>query len=163
MDINIKDQKIVTEDEIKKQNGIVYDFGDEEKLTAEGLPNAEDILDQVIKILEIMDTPEMKTLRETNQDTFENIMEERFENFAFQYYSVFKMIISGEDITPLFAMLKVISQVNYGEKSFEDGEKDVGQYLNKFLPDGLLEKLEQEELEKSSQSKKIKRKKIKRR
>ena len=117
MDINIKEQKIVTEDEIKKQNGIVYDFGDEDKLTAEGLPNAEDILDQVIKILEVMDTAEMKALRETNQDTFENIMEERFENFAFQYYTVFKMILSGEDITPLFAMLKIISQVNHGQKS----------------------------------------------
>lgn len=161
MDINIKNQSIVTEDDIKKQQGMVYDFGDEEKLTAEGLPNAENLLDQVIKILEAMDTPEMKVLRDTNQDSFEQVMESRFENFAFQYYSVFKMILSGEDITPLFEMLKVISQVNHGEKSFEDGERDVGLYLNKFLPDGLLEKLEQDEIEKAGMNKRKKPKKKK--
>ena len=159
MDIKIKDQKIVSEDEMKKENAFVYDFGDDDKLTAEGLPNADDVLDQVIKILEAMDTPEMKLLRDTNQDTFEQIMEERFENFAFQYYSVFKMILSGEDISPLFQMLKVISKINKGEKSFEDGERDVGLYLNRFLPDGLLEKLEQEELDKANTNKKRKKQK----
>ena len=39
-------------------------------------------------------------------------------------------------------MLEIIGQVNNGEKNIEDCERDVGSYLSKFLPDGLLEKLE---------------------
>lgn len=141
MDINIKEHTVVTEDELNKTQGFTYDFGENDKMSAETLPNANDVLDQVIQILECMDTPEMKELRKTNQALFEQTMEEKFEQFSFQYYSIFKMILSGEDITPLFKMLEIINKVNVGRCTFEDGEKEVGGFLNQFLPPELLAKL----------------------
>jgi len=141
MDINIKEQKIITEDEVDKSKGFTYDFGENDKMSAETLPNADDVLDQVIQILECMDTAEMRELRKTKQALFEQIMEEKFEKFSFQYYSIFKMILSGDDITPLFKMLEIIGKINKGRCSFEDGEREVGCYLNQFLPPELLDKL----------------------
>ena len=59
----------------------------------------------------------------------------------------FKMLISGNDISPLFMMLEAISKVNHKVKSLDEVEQDIGKELNKFLPDGLLEKLARDEEE----------------
>ncbi|QKF93758.1 hypothetical protein QKU48_gp0300 [Fadolivirus algeromassiliense] len=143
MNLNIKDKQIVSDKEVNTSNGIVYDFGEEN--TSGNVP-IEKILDQVISILEYMNTPELKTLKETNYPLYEQTIEDKYPDFSYNYYSVFKMVISGEDITPLFKMLEVLGDVRAGKTSFEDGEKNVGQYLTKFLPDGLLDKLENGEL-----------------
>ena len=139
-DIDIQEKKVITEDEMKNTHGIMYDVGHDEELTS--LPNAVTILDDIIGLLECMNTEEMKILKETNQGMFEQVLEEKFPDFSYNYYSVFRMVLSGDDITPLFKMLEIISKVNTGESNIEDCEKDVGTYLSKFLPDGLLEKLE---------------------
>lgn len=143
--LNIKDKKIISGNQIDTSNGIVYDFDDENPSGNVG--NVDQILDQVINILENMNTSEMKTLRETNYPLFEQTMEDKYKDFSYNYYSVFKMVISGEDITPLFKMLEVLSSVKSGKRSFEDGEKDVGKYLTKFLPEGLIDKLENGEFD----------------
>jgi len=146
-DINIKEQKIVTEDEIKNMQGITYDVcGDDDDDVITSLPNANDILDDVIKLLECMNTEEMKTLKGINQGAYEQALEDKFPEFSYNYYSVFKMILSGDDITPLFKMLEMISDVNTGKSNIEECEQGVGKYLSKFLPDGLLEKLENEQI-----------------
>lgn len=145
MDLNIKDKKIISGPEIDTSNGIVYDFGENDESPGNA-ENVDLILDQVISILEHMNTPEMKELKESNYPLFEQTLEDKYQNFAYNYYSVFKMVISGEDITPLFKMLEILSNVKAGKTSFEDGEKDVGKYLTKFLPDGLVDKLETGEL-----------------
>jgi len=153
--MNIKGQKLVTEDEIKKSGGTIYDVESEPL----NLPNAKSLSDELIQILEFMDTNEMALLKKTDNTAFNQAIEDKFPTFALKYYSILQKIINGEDITPLFEMIKVIDTVNYGNKSAEDGEKDVGKYLTKFLPEGLLEKLESGELgEKDIKTKKSKKK-----
>ena len=147
--INIKEKKFVTKKDLKKdKNKIVLDFGgdDGKEVDPADLPNATSILDEVIKILECMNTEEMKTLKKTNVNVFEQVMEGKFPEFSFKYYSVFKIVLSGEDITPLFLMLDAINDVNSGKKSFEDAERRVGLHLNKFIPPELMAKLESGEL-----------------
>lgn len=156
--MNIKNQQIVTEEEIKRNGGTIYDV-DSEPLN---LPNANLLSDDIIALLEFMNTDEMVLLKQTDKQAFEQTIEDKFPTFALKYYSILQKIINGEDITPLFQMIKVIDTVNIGNKSAEDGEKDVGKYLTKFLPDGLLEKLESGELtEKDIKTKKQKKKKSK--
>ena len=150
-DIDIKEQKVVTDKDLKKdtkENKIVLNFGGDELKDGETpvLPDATNILDEVIKILECMNTNEMKELKKTNVNVFEQVMEEKFPDFSFKYYSVFKIVLSGEDITPLFMMLNSINEVNTGKKSFEDAQKGVGHFLNKFIPPELLAKLADGEL-----------------
>jgi hypothetical protein len=140
MNPNIKSQKIVGENEMDTTGGIVYDMDLIDMPMS--LPNPDEIIDQIIIILECMSTPEMCVLRETNVALFEELMEEKFIDFSSKYFGLFSMIIKGEDITPLFTMLEAIGQVNSGNKSLDDAEKNVGQYLNKFLPEDLITKME---------------------
>ncbi len=141
--VTIKEQQVVTHEQMKMMNdpcSLVYDM-DDGPITKEGLPDASKILDDVIRILQCMATEEMILLKKNDVALYENLLEEKFSDFALRYYSVFKMVISGEDITPLFKMLEIIGNVKQGNISIEDGEKNVGSYLTKFLPDGLMEKL----------------------
>lgn len=145
IDFNIKEQKFVTEQDIMKQqkpgtNSIVYDFGGDEN-KSKTLPNANNILDKVIEVLECMNTTEMKELRSKNKVAFETAMEEKFSDFAYQYYSVFRIILSGQDISPLFMMLGEINKHNTGKQSYDDTERTVGTFLNKFIPPELMAKL----------------------
>ena len=159
MDINIKEQKIVSNIGTKKGD-IVYDFGDDDG-SAENLPDASVMLDHIIVVLEYMNTDDMKSLRGKDKTAFEEMMEQKFPLFAEEYYSVFKMVISGQDLTPLFKMLEIIGEINKGDKSFEEGEKNIGGYLNKFLPSDLLEKIEKGELDVPNDKSKSKKKKNK--
>lgn len=139
MSFNIKDQKVVSGGIPNDPHTLVYDPSSGG--IPDVLPNTDIILDNVIKILECMNTDEMKLLKKTNVQLFEQTMEEKFQEFADRYYSIFRMVLSGEDITPLFKMLNVINNINSGKKSFEDGEREVGMYLTKFLPPELLDKI----------------------
>ena len=140
--LNIKTQ-FVSGNQLDK-NSLIYDP------TSGGipdtLPNIELILDEIIKILECMNTEEMQILKSSNKTLFDQVMEEKFPQFSERYYGMFQMVLSGEDISPLFKMLDVIGSINSGHTSFEDGEKNVGTYLTKFLPEGLLQKLESGEI-----------------
>lgn len=144
-DVNIKEQKVVSGEEVNKdKNKIVLNFGGDEgeaPPNPEDLPKASNILDEVIQILECMNTEEMQNLKKTNVNVYEKVMEDQFPDFSFKYYSIFRMILSGEDITPLFMMLDAINDVNTGKKNFEDAERRVGLHLNKFIPKELLDKL----------------------
>ncbi|ARF09635.1 hypothetical protein Indivirus_2_14 [Indivirus ILV1] len=159
MDLNIKEQKLVSGQDISKQPGsIVYDFGGDEN-KSKTLPNATLILDKVIEILECMNTDEMKELRSQNQNLFESKMEEKFEDFAYQYYGIFRILLSGQDISPLFMMLGEINKCNTGNQSYDDTEKSVGNFLNKFIPQELMDKLKSGEINLDKPNKPNKKKK----
>lgn len=136
---DVQDQKIVSDKIKNDSHTIVYDPSSGE--IPDVLPNTDEILDNVIKILECMNTDEMQLLKTANAPLFEQTMEEKFQAFADRYYSIFRMVLSGDDITPLFKMLSVINGISSGNKSFEDGEREVGSYLTKFLPSDLIDKI----------------------
>jgi len=136
---DVKEQKIVSDKITNDPYTLVYDPSS--GAIPDVLPNADEILDNVIKILECMNTDEMQLIKKANAPLFEQTMEEKFQAFADRYYSIFRMVLSGDDITPLFKMLNVINKINTGTKSFEDGEREVGSYLTKFLPPELIEKI----------------------
>lgn len=130
-------QKIVTEDEMKKLGGQVYDKDEQPFLMPHQLPDPEYIIDSIIAMLEVMVTPAMKNLKKTDDNAYENIMEEKFPEFSMKYYSLFKMVLSGSDIQPLFIMLTGITKAKNGTKTLEHVEKDVGKELSKFIPDNI--------------------------
>lgn len=110
------------------------------------LPNTNDVLNNIIKLLECMNTTEMKRLRIKDSAEYIERLESEFSEFSDQYYTIFRMVIDGEDITPLFKMIEVINNINSGKTDLETGEKNVGQYLTKFLPSEILHKMENGEL-----------------
>lgn len=69
-----------------------------------------------------MNTEEILNLRRDNNEVFISTMETKFEPFAERYYSVFRMVISCNDLSPLFEMLIVIEQMKTGSMTVEKGE-----------------------------------------
>lgn len=120
--------KVVDEKTMQEFSGqkIMYNYGDENQVN---LPNVEEILDTIIKIYEVMDTDEIKTVRKENKAQYEIKMEELFPAFSFRYYAVFRKVISGEDITPLMRMFDEINNVKSGKKTIEQAEQQLGQNL----------------------------------
>ena len=136
--------QIINGKEINEKDGMVLDFGQDDEIIPEHLPDADEILDNVLLILEFMGTDEMKNLKKENDEVFLSTMEMKFEEFALRYYSVFRMVISGEDLSPLVEMLDVIKKMKLGCISVERGEQQIGARLKKFLPEGIEEKLQKE-------------------
>ncbi len=147
----MSEQKFVNEHEIDRENGIVMDYGQDEEIKVENLPDSNVILDNIILILEYMNTPEMTELRKNNNDVFVSTMETKFEDFAEHYYSVFRMVISGKDLSMLFEMLSTIDKMKNNKTSVEMGEQHIGNKLKQFLPEGFEEKLQRETVQKMNQ------------
>ncbi len=157
----MSEQKFVNESEIDRENGIVMDYGQDEEIKVENLPDSNIIMDNIILILEHMNTPEMVELRKNNNDVFISTMETKFEDFAERYYSVFRMVISGKDISMLFEMLSTIDKMKKNKTSVEKGEQHIGNKLKQFLPDGFEEKLQKETVQKMNSKSKNKKNKNK--
>lgn len=110
----------------------VYDMEGDYNQSA--LPNTEKLMDEVIKILEVMNESYYKELRIKNNKQYVVEMEKLFPDFSFRYFALFMQVISGEDITPLIGMLLQIDRLKRGEVSIEDAEKCVGESLaNRYI------------------------------
>lgn len=122
--------KFVNAEDIDPSKGMVYNPADGEP----NLCNVDEMLNHVALALEAMLEDEMVLLKESNPPAYEEKMEQRFPEFALHYYAVFKKVISGEDITPLFQMLAEIDKIHKGQKSLEQVEKELGEeYANKYI------------------------------
>lgn len=123
--------QVIDESSIPNQGpGFMYDptgnFENEDK------PNLADtgrVLNGVQAILEYMCTDEVIELRNKDEVEYEKHMEEKFEDFCDRFYSIFKKVLSGEDITPLMGMLAEIEKVKRGDKTLEEAEQFVGEQL----------------------------------
>lgn len=98
---------------------LVYDYSDGE-INPDNLPDPNQILDQVLNILEYIATPDLKLIRESDPKFFESLVEEKFPEFTDRYYGIFKMLLSGSDLSPLFAMLSGINHIKTGQKKYRD-------------------------------------------
>lgn len=110
----------------------VYDM--EGEYNQASLPNTEELMDEVIKILTVITQPKYKELRVLDNKRFVSELEQLFPDFSFRYFALFMQVISGEDITPLIEMLLQIDRLKRGEVSIEDAEKCVGEALaNRYI------------------------------
>lgn len=122
-------KKSFTEEDIKKdKNAIIYDptGGDD----TPNLPDTKTIADNVERILEYMvSKPDVMELKNKNYNEYEKHMENMFPVFSSRYMGIFSKIINGEDITPLFEMLKKIDEIKKGNTTLEKVEKKLGENL----------------------------------
>lgn len=125
-----KASKIVTEAEIRKSGGIIYDpeaFAGESGPAS--LPDVDEMLSAIESVLEYMCTDEMIQLKSDNMVDFSLHMEEKFPVLAEKHFSMFQLILGGEDLTYLFNMLEKIDRVNKGQSTMDDIEKELGSQL----------------------------------
>lgn len=131
MNLNIDSKDVVQVDENnipQDKPGFVYDASSED-VSVENFPDSKDIFDDIIKIYEVMNKPELKAMKDENESLYKAELEKSFPVFSERYYSLFQLIITGQDISPLYGMLEQMDKIKAGKISVEDGEKKVGQML----------------------------------
>ena len=96
-------------------------------LNPANLPNPSEIL---CKIVDIKKELQIKTVDEVS---------EKFSDFKDKYPHIFKKIITTDDNSELFNMLKLISQVKNGDVSLDFATTKVGHKMaNKYIPEEIL-------------------------
>ncbi len=94
------------------------------------LPNVQDLQDQIIELLEFLNTMEMKLMKkEKSRAEYEAYIEDKFTHFTVRYYGVYQMLISGGDLSMLWKMLESIEAVQQGKTTIEKVEKSLGNDL----------------------------------
>lgn len=83
------------------------------------------IVDNVLQILKYMQEPKIVKLKNNNYAQYERRMQDKFPTFSDDFFFIFKKVISGEDITPLYGMLCQIKLIKEGKKEFENAENSV--------------------------------------
>lgn len=134
-------------------NAFVYDRYD----GPVNVPNADELLDKIILILEKKTEPEMMKLKKEEYAVYQQKMEEYFPEFADRYYGLFSTLLGDDNIDPLWDMLEEIKNVNTGKSKFEESEQRVGQMLTKFLPPKLLKDIQSGKLKEKDLKPKIRK------
>jgi hypothetical protein len=81
-----------------------------------------------------MSTDDMAFLKKFHPDEYEKKLGEFVPAFKDEYPFLFKMIISGADLSILDMFLDNISDIDAGKKSLNDARNDLGHILhNKFV------------------------------
>ena len=126
----------VTNEFMKDKPGFAYN-------PDENPPNMIDVpqmLDNIQEIMEYMYQDDIIMMRDNDFKEYSQHMEEKFQAFADEYYAVFHKLVSGEDIIPMLEMLAMIEKIKAGEYTFEEGEKIIGDKLNRQYVMPVLEK-----------------------
>lgn len=94
-----------------------------------------EIINQYVKLLQLkMNTDEMIFLKKYHEDEYEIKLAEFVPNFKEEYPSLFKMIISGQDLSILNEFLNNIEDIENGKKTLNDARNDLGMMLhNKYV------------------------------
>jgi hypothetical protein len=81
-----------------------------------------------------MASDDMVFLKKFHSDEYEKKLADFVPAFKEEYPHLFKMIISGADLTILDMFLDNISDIDAGKKSLNDARNDLGHILhNKFV------------------------------
>ena len=78
------------------------------------------ITNQIITFLEFISTEDMIQLKKKNLDEYFSILESTFKSFIDEYYSIYQLLIIGNDITPLFHMIKSLVSIQNNHINIDD-------------------------------------------
>jgi hypothetical protein len=122
-----------------------------EPSTEVNIPDIGKLSTGIIRILEYMVTPEVKNMKKQNQDVYEKHLEEKFQTFTESFYSIFRMLVSGQDISNLVSMLRTLNEVKTNKIEFEEARDKMSHIVNKQFVDPITN-------QKKKQNKKNKKK-----
>jgi phage tail tube protein FII len=93
--------------------------------------NFKKLINRYVKLIQSkMSTDDMMFLKKFHPDEYENKMSEFVPEFKNTYYRLFKMIISGTDLSILDLFLNGIDNIETGEKTLNEVRNDLGQVLH---------------------------------
>lgn len=128
--MNLTGNNIISEGDLKNTDQVITMEELDEYNKKINIPDVTTITSEILQVLEYMGTDEMIQLREKNEDEHDIQIRSKFPLFYQDYYSIYKMILSGSDISYLFEMLRALDGVKRGKVDYDKVEKDIGDKLN---------------------------------
>jgi hypothetical protein len=97
--------------------------------------NFKQLILKYVKILQLkMNTDEFQFLKKFHIDEYEKKLADYVPAFKEEYPFLFKMIISGQDLSMLNLFLDNIDSIDKGEKTLNDARNELGEILhNKYV------------------------------
>ena len=88
------------------------------------IPDITNLTGQIIEFVEYIEQPEMKNFSKENNMMYKQHLENKFENFSLEYYSIYKMLVDNEDkraenLDKLFNMLSKLKNVEMGKSNVD--------------------------------------------
>ena len=135
----------------------------EPKLDVAAIPDLDVLLGDILEMLEYMDKPEMIDLEKTNEATYEQHLDTKFDKISSRYYKIFKLLLDRNNrelnLKKLIDMLMVLKEIKSGKVDIKKADDDFHENMNeKFVypkfggKDKYLQKVE--ELKKEKKKKK---------
>ena len=89
-----------------------------------GLPDLIKLTGQLIEFIEYMEQPDIKLMAKENMMIYKQHLENKFEEFTLEYYSIYKMLVDNENersqnIEKLFKMIDRLKDVEAGNTNVE--------------------------------------------
>ena len=78
----------------------------------------------------------------------------KYKDFKNKYYSIYKLILTNDDLSPLYDMLKLIQEVKNNKLSIDTANKYIGQTMaQKYIPDDILNDTKKDDTKKDDTKK----------
>lgn len=127
--------KVVDVDEVDQDNVLKLEENKEINI-----PDIDKLSTGIIRILEYMTRDDMRELRKVNMVEYEKRLESTFPTFVDNFYGIFKMLVSGQSIANLIAMLRSLNKVKKNDIKFEEARDQISNIVNKQFVDPATHK-----------------------
>ncbi len=94
------------------------------------------LLEDLIKLVEYVETPEMKELQKSNENLYFYQVDEKFSDFSDNYYNIFRLIVDdtknrSNNLFKIIDMIKRLNKIEEGnstkEKEFEEVKEQLAE------------------------------------
>ena len=104
------------------------------------IPDIKELSFNIIKVLEFMNQEDMKSLKISNNSEYEARIQNTFPKFVENFYSIYKMIMSGQNIKTLIEMLRQLDKVKENKIDFDVARNKISALVNKQYVDPVVSK-----------------------
>jgi len=89
-----------------------------------GLPDLVKLTGQIIEFVEYIEMPDIKEMAAENRNLYKNHLENKFEDFTLEYYSIYRMLVDNdnersENLNRLFKMIDRLKDVESGKSTVD--------------------------------------------
>lgn len=117
--------KLYTEDEVMKDKN-----AEKAEMKVSAIPDLELLLQNIIELVEMMETPEMDTVRQTDKSRYENIIITKYQDCM--PYSMIKLLLQDRhnNLPKIIKMIETLSDVKAGKADINEEYDKFGEKLN---------------------------------
>lgn len=106
----------------------------EPQLDINAIPDLGKLLDNILQLLQYINTDEMQKLELEDNESFMEHVDNKFRNLSIQYYSIFSLLMDRknreDNVQKIIEMINRLKQVKEGKISLKQADHDYKEEIN---------------------------------